>query len=275
MWKSRNKLIHKGISKDKLYVASKVNRRLAEFCSIKDHPLNSQPLQLCPLLEGFLKCNIDASLWRDGCVVSCVTRNHEGFIINFQAWLENFTQPFLAEVLVLKCAIQLASLQKWNHVIFKSNAKFLIDDIIEANTKLRHWLIVEIISQTKMKSSHQSFWFFNAIKRNGNIYMHNLAKQALCIEIKGDFLVHQVPTLVLQDLCGNLCNALFFCFSLQQSLFYFPILLCQCACLVLSFLFYLFPCYMLVYLVIFLQFNESCYLATKKKKAYNIAILIN
>ena len=89
-------------------------------------------------------------------------------------------------------AVQLASREKWSHVIFDVDSKVCIDAILDC-TGNSTWSISHIISDISWLALSFTSFSFNWVKRSGNSAVHTVAKFALDSTMSCFFTLVNLP----------------------------------------------------------------------------------
>ena len=91
-----------------------------------------------------IKLNVDAATSNNSTAIAVVARNHLG--VPVKVWVRSIklTTPLQAETEALLWAMQLARIEKWNHVVFEGDAKICIDAINNPSNPCPWTLIIPI-----------------------------------------------------------------------------------------------------------------------------------
>ena len=131
IWTLRNKVVHENFKFNILVQIGNLEVRIAKHIQALvesadvDDSICSKVWNAPPL--GTDKLNVDARIRVDQASIAVVARNHRGFIIKAWAKLIDFSDPTMAEAVAITWALELAVIEKFEHICIESDAKVCVD----------------------------------------------------------------------------------------------------------------------------------------------------
>ena len=195
IWQSRNNSFFHNATWDVTNSIHHIHIKAQEFslvlappCTVK--PCLSQQKWSPPL--GTIKLNVDAATSNNSAAIAVVARNHLGVPVKVWARSIKLTTPLQAETEALLWAMQLARIEKWNHVVFEGDAKICIDAIKNPSNPCPWTLIIPIRNICALLDCFSSC-FFVWVNRTCNGVAHQAARFALLSRLSFFFNKDNLP----------------------------------------------------------------------------------
>jgi ribonuclease HI len=201
IWTLRNKVVHENFKFNVLVQIGNLEVRIIEHIQAlvesadADDSICSKVWNAPPL--GIVKLNVDARIRVDQAAIAVVARNHRGFIIKAWAKLIDFSDPTMAEAAAITWALELAVIEKFEHICIESDAKVYVD-ALAAPIDDCLWKIRALISMSLKLALKFSSCNFHWVKRNANQVAHVLAKVAFSLTHPFVCSASSLPTSVVE-----------------------------------------------------------------------------
>ena len=149
-----------------------------------------------PPSPGFIKLNVDAAVNLSRTAQAVVARNSFDEVIKVWAKPHHSCPPIQAEASAIQWAVNLASRERWNQVLMKSDSKLCMDSLSD-NPSVPNWAISNDIFNILNSALSFLCCSFVWARRSCNVAAHIAAKLALSLASPLCFDEENLPEVIL------------------------------------------------------------------------------
>ena len=149
-----------------------------------------------PPSPGFIKLNVDAAANLSRTALAVVARNSFDEVIKVWAKPHHSCPPIQTEASAIQWAVNLASRERWNQVLMKSDSKVCMDSLSD-NPSVPNWAISNDIFNILNSALSFLCCSFVWARRSCNVAAHIAAKLALSLASPLCFNEENLPEVIL------------------------------------------------------------------------------